>query len=77
MRKDCGFGKISLTIKGQEIGEDGKKQFYSFLEKIKGASIVYRGVDGNYLRRIYNADASNIPLLSDLLFLYGEKGKAF
>lgn len=77
MRKDCGFGKNSLTIKGQGISENKKKKFYSFWERIKGASIVYRGVDGNYLRRIYNADASNIPLLSELLFLYGEKGKAF
>ena len=71
------FERILLTTKGREISENEKKMFYSFLERLKGASIVYRGVDGDYLRRVYNTDTNNLPLLSELLFLYGEKGKTF
>lgn len=73
-----GFEKISLTTKGREIkNKNEKKMFYSFLERLKGAPILYRGVDGDYLRRIYNADTSNTSLLSDLMFLYGDKGEIF
>lgn len=33
MRKDCGFGKISLKLKGQEISEDGKNNSIHLLRR--------------------------------------------
>ena len=71
------FEKIPLTIKGIGITTKQKEQFFSFIHYITGASIIYRGVDGKYLRDLYNADASNLLSLSELLFLYGDKGKNF
>lgn len=69
--------KGDLTCKGKILNNKDKGEFYSFLESLKGSSIVYRGLNGDYLRRIYNTDTRNLPLLSELLFLYGDKGKAF
>ena len=68
---------IPLTIKGVGLAKVQEEKFFSFINSIKGSSIIYRGVDGRYLKKRYNTDANDVPLLSDLLFLYGDKGKAF
>lgn len=68
---------IPLTIRGAGLAKVQEEKFFSFINSIKGSSIIYRGVDGRYLKKRYNTDANDVPLLSDLLFLYGDKGKAF
>ena len=71
------FETLVLTKDGIDLTTDEKEKFFLFLKEINGASFIYRGVNGKYLRRRYYADAGNIPLLSRLLFLYGDKGKSF
>ena len=67
----------TLTLKGHPLNENDKRKFLSFWYRLNGASIIYRGVDGIYLRERYNTDSGDVKLLSDLLFLYGDKGEDF
>ena len=69
--------KSDLTCKGKSLTDEEEKIFNSFLESLKGSSIVYRGLDDEYLKHVYNEDISNLLVLSDHLFLFGEKGKIF
>ena len=71
------FEGTNVTLKGNPLNENDKRKFSSFLCSIKGATIIYRGVNGEYLRKRYNTDSSEVKLLSDLLFLYGDKGENF
>ena len=66
-----------LTIKGDDLNENGKRKFLSFWVRVKGASIIYRGVNGEYLKKRYNRDSSDVKSLSERLFLYGVKSDIF
>lgn len=68
---------VPLTCCGRDITCQEKENFFAFLDMINGASIIYRGVSNNYLEKLYNTNTRNIPLLSSLIFLYGDKGKSF
>ena len=42
---------IPLTTKGVGLAKVQEEKFISFLNSIKGSSIIYRGVDGRYLKK--------------------------
>lgn len=77
MKKNNIIDTSCLTLKGDNLTTVQKEIFLLFYKSISGSSIIYRGVDGEYLSRRYNTDASNLSLLSELLFLYGDKGEEF
>lgn len=67
----------TLTCKGNSISKEEKNTFESFLNALYRVSIVYRHIGDSYLEKQYRVKTDNIPLLSEHLFLYGDKGKLF
>lgn len=60
-------------LSGEEKDTFGR--FLNNLESSKKVNFIYRGT--SHLNEQYNADISNIPLLSSYIFMIGEKGKMF
>lgn len=69
--------KSNLTMKGEHISESEKKQFISFLTRLNHVSIVFRCLGNEYIYKQYNTSIDNIPILSEFIFLYGDKAKLF
>lgn len=69
--------KSKLTMKGEHISESEKKQFISFLTRLNHVSIVFRCLGNEYIYKQYNTSIDNIPILSEFIFLYGDKAKLF
>lgn len=67
----------TLTCKGNPVSEEEKKIFESFLNALFRVSVVYRHVGDSYLEMQYRTRTNNIELLSEHIFLYGDKGKLF
>ena len=67
----------TLTCKGNPISKEEKNTLESFLDALHRVSVVYRHVGDSYLEKQYKAKINNIPLLSEHIFLYGDKGKLF
>ena len=67
----------TLTCKGNPVSEEEKKILESFLNALFRASVVYRHVGDSYLEMQYRTRTNNIELLSEHIFLYGDKGKLF
>lgn len=72
------FKITNLLINERPINSEEEKQLNDFLNILtenKKIQFIYRGE--NNLQDIYKTDTSNIPLLSDFIFILGEKGKCF
>ncbi len=69
--------KSKLTMKGEYISESEKEQFISFLTKLNHVSIIFRCLGNEYIHKQYNTSIDNIPILSEFIFLYGDKAKLF
>jgi hypothetical protein len=67
----------TLTCKGNPVSEEEKKILESFLNALFRVSVVYRHVGDSYLEMQYRTRTNNIELLSEHIFLYGDKGKLF
>lgn len=67
----------TLTCKGNPVSEEEKKILESFLNALFRVSVVYRHVGDSYLEMQYRTRTNNIELLSEYIFLYGDKGKLF
>jgi len=66
-----------LTTKGEPLDAVRIQTLKQFLSYLQNVSIVYRCVGSDYLQKQYNTSIDNIGLLSDDIFLYGDKGKLF
>ena len=69
--------KSNLTMKGEHRSESEKKQFISFLTRLNHVSIVFRCLGNEYIYKQYNTSIDNIPILSEFIFLYGDKAKDY
>ncbi len=69
--------KNNLTVKGVPLDAEKIKIVEQFFRSIHDVSVVFRCVGSDYLYNQYNTSKDNIALLSDLVFLYGDKGKLF
>lgn len=70
--------KLNLYINGKEISAEEQECFSSFLTHLKSSRkvcFIYRGE--NNLSNHYNTSLDNIPLLTQEIFLLGEKGRSF
>lgn len=73
-------GYTLVNHEGNELGRDEREMFLSFTHDFlcrKDKKIVYRGENDDNLYAQYQANSSNIGLLSEYLFVLGAKGKAF
>lgn len=66
-----------LTVKGEALNVEKIKTLEHFFSFLHNVSIVYRCVGADYLHKQYNTSKDNIGLLSEYIFLYGDKGKLF
>lgn len=67
----------NLTCMGKTISKIEIELFETFLESLNRVTVVYRHIGESYLKKQYRANTKNIPLLSEHLFLFGDKGKLF
>ena len=73
-------GYTLVNHEGKELGRDEREIFLSFTSDFlcyKNKTILYRGENDDNLYAQYQANSSNIGLLSEYLFVLGAKGKAF
>lgn len=68
---------LNLTCLEKEISSQEKKTFEAFLKSLINVYVVFRCIDDEYLYKQYITTTGNISLLSELIFLYGDKGKIF
>ena len=69
---------LTLHIGDSVASIDNKESFLALVKKLKYSRkvrFIYRG-DEN-LHKHYNADLDNVPLLSQHIFMLGEKGNLF
>lgn len=70
--------KLSLYNKDHLLSQADENTFWEFFKNLKSSRkvrFIYRGT--NKLKKQYNVETSNIPVLSSYIFMIGEKGKAF
>lgn len=66
-----------LIVKGEALGAEKIKTLKHFFSYLHNVSIVFRCIGADYLQKQYNTSKNNIGLLSEYIFLYGDKGKLF
>ncbi len=66
-----------LTVKGETLSVEKIRTLEHFLSYLRNVSIVFRCLSDDYLQKQYNTSKDNIGLLSEYIFLYGDKGKLF
>lgn len=66
-----------LTVKGETLSVEKIRTLEHFLSYLRNVSIVFRCLGDDYLQKQYNTSKDNIGLLSEYIFLYGDKGKLF
>ena len=66
-----------LTTLGKSLGAEDFKTVEQFFGYLNHVSIVFRCLGADYLQKQYNTSKDNIGLLSEYIFLYGDKGKLF
>lgn len=72
------LSKLELYNGTDIMDENAKKQFYKFVKDLKSSRkvrFVYRGESN--LNEHYNSDLSDIPILTQRIFIVGEKGRMF
>lgn len=69
--------KMTLTKNRECLTKEGKKKFDSFIHCLDDSQIIYRYIGDALLNKEFNADTTNIGVLSKHLFLYGDKGQLF
>lgn len=71
--------KCSITKSGDECGNEVKDKIISFVDAIYDdkMKIIFRYVGNNILLKEYNCGLNDISLLSQSVFLFGDKAKLF
>ena len=69
--------KLHLTSQEHDLSAEQRDSLRTFCESMSRVRILYRGIDDKYLHKVYNTGLENPPLLSEYIFLFGDKSRHF